>query len=1202
MQQRIKTLSFRVILFLFVTIGLLLGTDAYGQSRVNADSARIARERIQDSTRNAMKASLDSARQARQRILDSTRAANQRILDSSRAERMRISDSMKIARQHITDSLTAIREYRESKHYKDSIATARQERLDSIKAVRTAYYDSVRAERQRVTDSVVAVRKAALDSMRAIQKQRSDSLAAIRKYRESKRYKDSVALVRQMRVDSATAARKAYNDSVIAVRKAALDSATAVRKAKTDSMTAARTRITDSLKAVRKVRADSLAKVKEQREKLKKVAEKKREDKFKLALELKITKKREAWSNEKMLKKKWSFYRRFFQNTYTHYNYYFNADRKMDEALTNMQRMKKENYDTLIPLFPFDPDIDSTALASDMDSIIHKASVGIQIHDPRTKWADDLYLLMGQAYYYKGNYNEATTAFRYIISTNQQRKAKEQKEAAAKKKPVDKEVSIVESDEKKALDFLKHRSVNNEAVLWLARTYTEAHKEEDAEAILDLIETDKNLPDDMKGRLALEKAYLNLGRGNTRMASEHLVAVAADEEMPEWIRLRAAYLVGQLEYEQGNYAVAASHFQSVVDLNPKIEMDFYARKNLAYSLMNAGGSQDAATASLKKMLKDGKYAPYYEQVYYVLGRLAANNNDLDDAAKFLRQSIESPKSTKKQKALSFATLGNVYYAKGNYTDAKLSYDSAAALTRYAPNDELIITAAKRAKVLDRITGPVNIISTQDSLLALASLDEKGQLARVRDYIRDLERRISDSVFRAEGGDPGAIAMGDGGDPGGTWYFANVALVKQGYNDFKRKWGSRQNVDNWRRVGGMAFTNTGGQSTDFNEDEGVDEKGLPTEASLLAAIPNSAEEKTRSRESIQRAYVDLATAYVSDLEDFPRATQALDTLDYRYSNHNHKAEALYLRYQVALKENRLDIAKQLSDQLQRDYSTSPWAARVAPSQESQGLLASTNGISVSNFYDETYGLMMQRDYSTVLTRVREGQKQYKDPVYNNRFRIMEAIALAGEGAYGQADTLLTQFISTNPTDSLRGWAETVMNYIKKNKPAVTAPPAAGDSSAAAKPLPGSMPSPAGAMSTDSLSAAANNAASQPVPATYTYKPKEPHYFMFLFNKMESKAMGVKAGISDFNTFKFSNQNLTSNLQMLQPAQGVIIVKQFASATHAKIYANAVRASKEIFREYNPEEYQLVIISADNFRKLEADKDVQPYLKFFKSVYK
>src|SRR5690606_17278905 len=146
---------------------------------------------------------------------------------------------------------------------------------------------------------------------------------------------------------------------------------------------------------------------------------------------------------------------------------YFNADRKMDEALTNMQRMKKENYDTLIRLFPFDPDVDSTALPSDMDSIIHKASVGIEIHDPRTTWADALYLHMGQAYYYKDNYNEATTAFRYIISTNQQRKAKEQKDAAAKKKPVDKDVSIVETDEKKALDFLKHKSVNNEAVLWL---------------------------------------------------------------------------------------------------------------------------------------------------------------------------------------------------------------------------------------------------------------------------------------------------------------------------------------------------------------------------------------------------------------------------------------------------------------------------------------------------------------------------------------------------------------------------------------------------------------------------------------------------------------------------------------------------------------------------------------------------------------
>jgi thioredoxin-like negative regulator of GroEL len=49
--------------------------------------------------------------------------------------------------------------------------------------------------------------------------------------------------------------------------------------------------------------------------------------------------------------------------------------------------------------------------------------------------------------------------------------------------------------------------VHNESILWLARTYTEAHQVENAEAILSLLESDAKLPDDLKGRLAIEKAF-----------------------------------------------------------------------------------------------------------------------------------------------------------------------------------------------------------------------------------------------------------------------------------------------------------------------------------------------------------------------------------------------------------------------------------------------------------------------------------------------------------------------------------------------------------------------------------------------------------------------------------------------------------------------------------------------------------------------
>ncbi len=271
------------------------------------------------------------------------------------------------------------------------------------------------------------------------------------------------------------------------------------------------------------------------------------------------------------------------------------------------------------------------------------------------------------------------------------------------------------------LDFLKHRTVHNEAILWLAHTFTQMHQEGNAESVLDLVETDPNFPEHLKGRLALEKAFIYLHQNDYRAVSEQLIIVANDDNIPDWLRMRAAFINGQLTQDRGDYAASAGYFKQVIDLNPKIDMDFYARKNLAYSLMYAGGDQKEAIAALKKVLNDGKYAPYYEQVYYVLGKLSSNSGQYDDAIDYLNEGIKSSKSTIKQKMLSFAELGSIYYTQHKYLESKTAYDSAANLATNLPKDTIVNLAIKRSVALSRITKPIIDIKEQDSLLHLASL-------------------------------------------------------------------------------------------------------------------------------------------------------------------------------------------------------------------------------------------------------------------------------------------------------------------------------------------------------------------------------------------------------------------------------------------------------------------------------------------------
>ncbi len=1180
------------------------------QTEKTKEAAAKEKAIAQEAQRKQQQKTRDSLAKERAKETTARQAAQKQSLESLKKIRQQSTDSIAKIRKRRTDSLNAIRKYKESKRYTDSVEKARLAKTKAMQAIRQAKLDSAKAVRKKTTDSAIAIRKKSMDSVRAIQKKRTDSLTARRKYRESKRFADSVAVVKKMRTDSLTKARKKFSDSLAKGRKAKADSFAKLKKAKTDSLAKTRKAKTDSLAGSRKVKTDSLAKVKEKRQKELKAKEKEREQKQQLAFELKIKKKQKAYSNEKMLKKRWSVPRRVVQNTFTHYNYYFNANRKMDEAIANMLRSKKDNYDSLLALFPFNPDKDSAMLSGDMDSIIYKASIGIQLHDPRTKWGDDLYLLLGEAYYYKGNYNEASAAFRYILSLRDKKKNPNDNSSVYKKGG--KELSIAQKDKKGLLHIFQHRSVHNESLLWLSRTYTQMKQEGNAESVLDLLETDPNFPKELQGRLALEKAFIYLQQNDRKAAADQLVIAANDNGLPNWIQMRAAFIAGQIQQSRGEYTASASSFKKVIDLHPKIDMDFQAKKNMAYSQMYAGGDQQETIASLKKVLKDGKYLPYYEQVYFVLGRLSANAGNNEDAVTYLTQGLQSSKTTPKQKVLSYATLGGIYYNTGRYVDAKSAYDSAAALANVLPNDSLAILAVKRSVALSSITTPLLLIKTSDSLIALGLMSDKDMRAEVRKYIRKLQQQKIDSAFKAEnataqgGGGTNNNSGGDKSNPYTNWYFSNPVLVQQGINEFKRKWGNRQSVDNWRRsaaVSGNNIANNNNAGNNANSEDAIetDENGIPTEEALIALIPKNEEAIEELRFGIRRAYMDVANAYVKDLEDYPPATKALDTLDKRFPNHEHKAEELYVRYLIAIRQNKLDDAKYYANELMTKYPDSKWTPLVKPS-ESTGTTVVTNE-EVSRIYEETYNMVLNRQCNDAMRNIMLAKTNYNNPRYTKRYTILEGLTLACMKKYDEADTVVRQFISSYPKDSLRPWADAVLKYIQDTRPKVSsgspltgevkpAAGAAGDTSAATK-----VPMPKLPPATEMADVPAAN-----VPAAYTYKQVDEHYVMFVFGSTDQRSSGVRAAMSDFNTFKFSELKLSTDLTPLTSSQSIITTKAFRNLAAARIYINSLRATGQIFREYQQSEYQIIPISATNYIKLIAEKDMKAYLQFYNANYK
>ena len=117
--------------------------------------------------------------------------------------------------------------------------------------------------------------------------------------------------------------------------------------------------------------------------------------------------------SEKMAEKKFTKVRHVFQNNYTHFNYYYNANNKISAVIERAKVAQKDDYTRLLNYYPYS--LENTATQkTELDSVIYKATAGILLHDLRNDWIDNMYLLMGQAYFFKKDFDSAAATFQFI--------------------------------------------------------------------------------------------------------------------------------------------------------------------------------------------------------------------------------------------------------------------------------------------------------------------------------------------------------------------------------------------------------------------------------------------------------------------------------------------------------------------------------------------------------------------------------------------------------------------------------------------------------------------------------------------------------------------------------------------------------------------------------------------------------------------
>ena len=97
--------------------------------------------------------------------------------------------------------------------------------------------------------------------------------------------------------------------------------------------------------------------------------------------------------------------KKFYHNTTSYYNGYFNANELVHETVLAMEQSYKDN--SL-------PTVESHK--PNLDKAIEKLSVDLTLHKV-ARWADDCYLLLSKAQYYKKDYETAENSYRFLLET-----------------------------------------------------------------------------------------------------------------------------------------------------------------------------------------------------------------------------------------------------------------------------------------------------------------------------------------------------------------------------------------------------------------------------------------------------------------------------------------------------------------------------------------------------------------------------------------------------------------------------------------------------------------------------------------------------------------------------------------------------------------------------------------------------------------
>ena len=870
---------------------------------------------------------------------------------------------------------------------------------------------------------------------------------------------------------------------------------------------------------------------------------------------------------------------RFYHNTTLKYNIYFNGRESYKKGITKINDQNSDNYALILSVFTDSKEENASVANGEMEKAIQKSAKGIKLHSitkkpkptgkamsPKekefmaqnefNKWVDHCYMLMGKAYFIKRDYMQARQNLEF------------------------------------ALRQYPNSKVQPEIAMYLVRTFCEDKKFKEAKETLDKIEADKKITKKNAGFYAAVWADYYLKQNNREEAAEKL-KLAVEKTKKRKDKIRYIYILAQLKEKENNLKDAYKYYEEAAKRNSNYEMEFNARINMAKCYSGGKGSNKEIFKLLNKMLKDEKNKEYRDQIYYAIAEVELRTGKENDAIEHYEQSSAVSVDNNYQKALSCLKLGELYFAKLEYKNAYIYYDTCMQnITEDYDNFKEIQTLTKNLSELVTYT---DVIEFEDSVQKIAKMSDKernklidGLIAKVVEQER-LERELAQQesmnsyLFDQRRGETNNV-----GSSTGKWYFYNPAQLSYGKNEFQKKWGNRKNEDHWRRRDKTIVSFDSGDDSEASDSVVADARPKNEDPKsreyYLQDLPLTDSAMQESHKRIENALYNASKIYKEKFGDYPKAINSYEDLNKRYPNSDYQLLSYYDLYILNTLIKDIPQAEKYKNLIISKYGNTNYARLL----QNPNFVKEQEEIRKRDeqLYANTYDAFMRGEWNTVQRNATNFINENSDSDLVPNFDFLNTMCTARNADTTQFKLALLDFIDRHPKHELKQAAENLLAYF-----------GTGDIDALIADLKSRPEVVKQQQSEDGKSPYSEEI----VEAEYKFDEMAEHYYVIYFKSEQVDDKRLAFEIRNFNIFNFNMRTFNVVTSTFNSNYSMITVRPFRNMRQSVNYSKMIANSEDVFNKLRNVDYKIFVISAENFKLLTESRNLNSYMEFYNENY-